>query len=459
MYILDHKINKSLTKIRDVLSDYFIDWLETYEEIKIDNNYHVIPRVKRIKLTPHKKELATDVVGCFVLNVAYRLKFGKTDIAIPRRESIYSIPLIYNGNNVNRSVSYTYTMLLCRFLVTECNCGEEIGYVKLKVDKIDYAKQKPVDGKKKAKLIVSEKKVSNYILSEEIIALFEDAKFLPEEVPMSVIEVRDETGKVISKKMTPKQRHMIKVLTLLNVKYKTNNLSIDGERIDFQLKKIYNNSSLNLGGRNYMTGTDATKAMYKQNRLKITINGEPCVELDYKSFFPSMMADMLGITFPEGFDPYAIQIDGCDKELLRDLAKKACLMLLNTDNMKAAQFALAAALSEEEWVERINEAKDRGEWPEGRIVHEIIEKLIERNGYLMHECQSSNALKYMNYESEINDIVLERVLMDGYIVIPLHDSFIVPVSAEKSTRNHMERAYELVIGGNNCRISSKIAEA
>lgn len=457
MYILDYKINKSLTKVRDILSEYFIDWLETHKKDK-DGNTSI--REVRVPLTKHKKELANNAVGCFVLNVAYRLKFGKTDVAIPRRESIYSDPLIYNGTKVSRSVSYTYTLLLCSFLVEQCNCGEELGYVKLKLDREAYAKQVPdANGKKKMKYEVAEKRVSNYILSEEIISLFEDAKFLYEETPMSVIEVRDENGKPISKKMTPKQRNMIKILTSLNLKYKSNAICIEGERIDFQLKKIYNNSSLSLGGRNYMTGADATKAMYKQNRLKITINGEPCVELDFKAFFPSMMADMQGITFPENFDPYKIDIYGCDPELLRDLAKKACLMLLNTDNMKAAQFALAATLSEEEWKERIDEAKEQGLWPEGRIVHEIIEKLIERNGYLMHECQSSNALKYMNYESEINDIVLERVLMDGYIVIPLHDSFIVPVSAEESTMYHMRKAYELVIGGNNCRITSKVAEA
>lgn len=457
MYLLDYKINKSLTKIRDILSEYFIDWLETYKKDK-DGTTRL--REERVTLTKHKRELVTNAVGCFVLNVAYRLKFGKTDIAIPRRESIYSTPLIYNGTKVPRCVSYTYTMLLCAFLVEQCNCGEELGYVKLKLDREAYAKQKPdANGKKKMVYEIAEKKVSNYILSEEVIALFEDAKFLPEEIPMSVVEVRDEKGNPISKKMTPKQRNMINVLTQLNLKYKSNAICIDGERIDFQLKKIYNNSSLNLGGRNYMTGADATKAMYKQNRLKITINGEPCVELDFKAFFPSMMADIQGITFPEDFDPYKIEIHGCDPELLRDLAKKACLMLLNTDNMKAAQFALAATLSEEEWKERIDEAKEQGKWPEGRIVHEIIEKLIERNGYLMHECESSNSLKYMNYESEINDIVLERVLMEGHIVIPLHDSFIVPVSAEDVTRHHMQKAYELVIGGNNCRISSKIAEA
>lgn len=445
MYLLDYKINKSLTKIRDRIANHFIDWIEGKEGKK---------------LTEHKKQLATNAVGCFVLNTAYRLKFGKQDIAIPRWQTIYSKPLVYNGTKIPRSVSYTYTMKLCEFLVAECYCGEQRGYVKFKVDKKDYAKQTPdASGKKKAKLVVHEKQVTMYILSEEIISLFEDAAFLPEDLPISVIEVRDAEGKVVSKKMTPKQKHMIKVLTLLNVKYKTNFICIDGERMDFHLKKVYNNSSFQLGGRNYMTGTDATTVMSKQKRLKITINDEPCVELDFKAFFPSMMADMQGITFPEGFDPYQIEIDGCDPEMLRDLAKLGCLMLLNTDNMKAAQFALAGTLAQDEWRERIAEARKEGLWPEGRIVHEIIEKLIERNGYLMHECDSSNSLKYMNYESEINDIVLERVLMDGHIVIPLHDSFIVPISAEQSTTEHMRKAYELVIGGNNCVITSKIAEA
>jgi hypothetical protein len=48
--------------------------------------------------------------------------------------------------------------------------------------------------------------------------------------------------------------------------------------------------------------------------------------------------------------------------------------------------------------------------------------------------------------------------MEDVIVIPLHDSFIVPISSEDKARYHMERAYKLIIGGNNCRITSKVAE-
>lgn len=459
MYLLDYKVNKTLSKIRDKLSNQFINWLENNESITLGSVTYYQPRDTRVPLTDHKKELAVNAVGCFVSNVAFRLKFGRKLISIPRNDKIYSLPLIYNGSKVPRSVSFIYTMLLCDFIKEVYWCYECRGDVKWEFDKVDYARQKPEQGKKKeAKYLKAECYTTLYKLSEDLIQLFE-VDYDITDTPMSVIEVRDSSGKVISKRLTPKQRHMVKVLTGINNKYRTNNICIDEERIDFQLKKIYNEGSFNLGGRNYMVGQDAQQAMSRDKRLKITINGEPCVELDFKAFFPSMMADMQGITFPEKFDPYQIQVEGCDPEMLRDLAKLGCLMLLNTDNMKAAQCALASALSEEEWIDRVKQARKQGLWPEGRIVHEIIEKLIERNGYLMHECQSSNALKYMNYESEINDIVLERVLMDGYIVIPLHDSFIVPVSAEESTMYHMRKAYELVIGGNNCRITSKVAEA
>jgi hypothetical protein len=450
MYLLDYKVNKELSKIRDKLSEQFIDWLETKEQVKEGEVIYWISK-ERVNLTKHKKELAINAVGCFVSNVAFRLRFKKTTIAIPRYKNLYSQPLIYNGQKVPRLVSYTYTMLLCEFIKHHYWCIESKGCVLWELDKRHLVKTG------EALMTKKEWHTTQYKLTDELVSMFDGCNLIADR-SMSVIEIRDKSGKVISKKLTDKQKHMVNILTKINNKYQTGNICLDDDILDFQLKKVYNHGSFELGGRNYMVGSDANKAMKRTNRLKITINGEPCVELDYKSMFPSMIADMNGVTFPESFDPYAIELDGCDRELLRDLAKLACLMLLNTDDMKSAQYALASTLAEDEWKCRVEEAKKAGMWPEGRIVHTIVEKLIERNGYLMHECDSRNALKYMNYESEINDIILESLLMEDIIVIPLHDSFIVPIRAEQRTRYHMERAYKLVIGGNNCRITSKVAE-
>lgn len=445
MYLLDYKIeNKGMLGIRDKILESFIPWVED----------------KKGKLTNHKLELASNAVGCLVINITYRLKFDKKNVAIPRRKCVYSTPLIYNCHRINRSVSYAYTMLLCDYLVEYWGCVHEPTVCKFGVDKQDY-REKKKDGisSPKAKLILTEKTIGVYHLSDEILELFNSLVVEPEEIKTSVIEVRDKEGKPITKRLTVKQKQVLQVLTLLNLKYRTNEIKLDGERLDFQIKKIYNDSSFKMGGRNYMTGTDASKAMQKDNRLFITINDEPCVELDYKSFMPSVMADFSGITFDEHYDPYAIQIDGYCPELLRDIAKRGLLALMNTDNMRAAQYALSAMMSEHDWKNKIRAAAKRGMWPEGRIVHTIIEKLLERNPYIATQCTKDKALEYQNIESEITDIVVEMVLQEGYIVIPLHDSFIVPVSAESFTKFAMQKAYELVVGGNNCRITVEMAKA
>lgn len=445
MYLLDYKIeNKSVREVRDKILSMFLPWVES----------------RKGKLTEHKVGLATNAVGCLVLNITYRLKFDKKDIAIPRKESVYSLPLVYNCSKVNRSVSYTYTLLLCEWMVSEMNCMYEKGYCKFEVDKVDYRNQILAGVKSpKAKMIVTDKMVGTYQLSDELLDLFSEVSLSPEDVKTSVIEVRDADGNTLTKRLTPKQKQVMEVLTLLNLKYRTNLIMLDGERLDFQIKKIYNESSFKLGGRNYMVGQDAQTAMAKDNRLHITINGEPCVELDYKSFMPSVMADFAGISFDEHYDPYQIQIDGYDSKLLRDIAKRGLLTLMNTDNMKAAQYALSAIMAEPEWKAKIKKANKAGVWPEGRITHTIIEKLLERNPFIAQQCSKDKALQYQNIESEITDTVVEMVLQEGYIIIPLHDSFIVPISAESFTKYAMEKAYDTVVGGVNCRITVEMAKA
>ena len=86
-------------------------------------------------------------------------------------------------------------------------------------------------------------------------------------------------------------------------------------------------------------------------------------------------------------------------------------------------------------------------------------KLLERNPFIAQQCSKDKALQYQNIESEITDTVVEMVLQEGYIIIPLHDSFIVPISAESFTKYAMEKAYDTVVGGVNCRITVEMAKA
>ena len=440
MYLLDYKIPKYLQPLSDRLSKEFKSWLVS---------------VKKIKVTPRTQEAMDNAVSCFVKNIVFIVSCDKEVIYIPRKESVYSQTLIYNGIKVGRKVSHTYTMLLCDFLFSEYGCFISYGGVVWEFDMETFKKTKgEVKQVKIGSKFTSSVKITDK-LRELVIPYVKNKR----ELPMSVLEIRDENGNAISKKLTVKQKEIIEILKSLNVAIIDNNICLRGNKLDFSVKKIYNNSSFNYGGRNYIMGTDAQQAQNTATRLEITINGENCVEVDYKHLHPSIMADLNGVRFPEDYDPYLIEFEGMDKELLRSIAKKGLLMIINTDNLQSAAAALSSALSEEPLKSEVKKAKEKGAWPDGRVVHTIIDKLIEHNGYLINTTGVDTGLELMNIESQMCDIVIEKVLMEGEVLIPLHDGFIVQERIAKDVECFMFEAYESVIGGYNCRVKMKKAEA
>ena len=438
MYLLDYVIPKYLNSISNSLHDQFLKWLDS----------------ENIIITNQTKDLTYKVVCCFVKNAVFIISKGKDMVYIPRKKMVYSEPLIYNGTKVNRKVSYKYTMLLCDFLVQRKDCFMSYGGVFWEFDLEAFKKSRG----KIRQVKVGNKFTTSIKLSSEMVEQLSLVAHKSTEIPLSVIDIRDENGKLISKKLTDKQKDIIKILNKLNIAIIENNICLHDNKLDFSVKKIYNNSSYRYGGRNYLVGNNSQQAQAAATRLEITINKEPCVELDYKHLHPSILADLAGVTFPDNYDPYSIEIDGIDKQLLRSIAKKGLLMIINTDNPVSAMAALSSALSEEPLKSEVLQAKANKMWPEGRVIHTIIEKLIEHNGYLLNSTSATTGLELMNIESQMCDIVIEKVLMEGEILIPLHDGFIVQRKNEDMLRQIMTYAYDSVVGGNNCKISSKIAK-
>lgn len=440
MYLLDYKIPKYLQPLSDSLTKEFRLWLV---------------RVRGKSGKPTLIESSGKAVACFVKNASFILSCNKDVVYIPRKKEVYCQDLIYNGTKVNRKVSYTYTMLLCEFLQSEYGCFMSYGGVLWEFDMEVFKKTR--GQVKKAK--ISSKFTTGVKLSSKLKETFSQVPLNGIELPTSVIEIRDVDGNLVSKKLTDKQREIIKTLTSLNIAIIENNICLKGNKLDFSVKKIYNQSSFNYGGRNYIMGDNAQQAQSRETRLEITINDEPCVELDYKHLHPSIIADLVGEVFPDNYSPYDITFEGVDKKLLRELSKKGLLMIVNTDSVQSAAAALSSAISEEPLKSQVKQAKDSGNWPKGRVVHTIIEKLIEHNGYLLSKTGSNTGLELMNIESQMCDIVIEKVLMEGEVLIPLHDGFIIQERNVEIVKKFMYDAYDSVIGGNNCRINVKKAEA
>ena len=56
------------------------------------------------------------------------------------------------------------------------------------------------------------------------------------------------------------------------------------------------------------------------------------------------------------------------------------------------------------------------------------------------------------------DIIIENILMEGEVLIPIHDSVIVVESFKDKAEQIMLQAYDLVVGGDNVVITKKTGE-
>ena len=74
-----------------------------------------------------------------------------------------------------------------------------------------------------------------------------------------------------------------------------------------------NGFAWNKGGRLYSQGD--YQSQKKDNRLRMTINGDPVVEIDIQASYLVVLHGLLGLPFDTSSDPYAI--DGFDRALVK----------------------------------------------------------------------------------------------------------------------------------------------
>lgn len=434
MYVMDSKLPKYLRSVSDNIVRGFIPYLED---------------IKDINVTKRREAIAIDAVNCFLFNARYFVKNNKEYVPITLKKEHYSKPLIYNGRVVrSKKVSFAYSKHLFNYLDT-IGCT----LVKGKLLEWDYNKET-------RQMVVHKSESSKIILSDELYNTIREVIPNNENITLkSVIEIRDSSGEVITKRLTPKQKEAMQLLNSYNEKILRTDLTIDDSYFNIQLKKIYLHSSFECGGRNYVVGESSNEVLNKVKRKKLLIDGEPTVELDFANLYPRILADMEGVVLPKGFDPYEIEMSGFDdKKLFREVCKKGLLIALNCGDMVRASAALASSLSDASIKDRIKKAKDKGTFPTVMRCKQILEKLVEHNGYLLNHIHSGIGHELTNIESQIMDIIIESILMEGEVLIPIHDSVIVVESFKDKAEAIMYNAYDVVVGGENSIVTCKVGE-
>jgi len=165
-------------------------------------------------------------------------------------------------------------------------------------------------------------------------------------------------------------------------------------------------------------------------RRNIWIDGQPTVELDIKGCQPRMLYHLQGKDYRD--DPYLIEENYTDEQ--RDCAKTAMQYLLNEPVEQRAKWG-ARALT-----------KQTDETGEVFFTdYYLPEKLIAKHQPIAHQFYGDVGVKLQIIESDIAYMVKTDLLSLGYGIVGIHDSFIVPESAQDMLyQSVMDRYFERV---------------
>lgn len=148
----------------------------------------------------------------------------------------------------------------------------------------------------------------------------------------------------------------------------------------------------------------------KAERLKLTIDGEAVVELDYAQLHPTLL--FLRAGQPLDFDPYAIP--GLDREEVRDLGKRTFQRLINRKaERQGGEIRMRAA------------AGDADLLPPGVAFQAYLQLFKLRLAPIAQWFGTGVGVQLQREDSDLAVDILDRMDRAGAITLPIHDSFIV----------------------------------
>lgn len=199
------------------------------------------------------------------------------------------------------------------------------------------------------------------------------------------------------------------------------------ERFQTDLYRQFNNGSFDQGGRLY--GSWWINAP-KRLRRKITINGEPTVELDFSGCAIRMLYHERGIDYRD--DPYFLPLlvaheekEGLGTSYYREGVKALTQALINGDSDGKPERAKIAGFS----FKPFTRVEVR------RMIEEKHESIIDAFG-------TGAGLRLQRRDSDLALAIITNMREWGMTALPVHDSFIAPKSYEMELREAMNSIYK-----------------
>ena len=430
---IEYKLDKNIIGLVDELIIEYESW------------YNIqLKGVKRVKVR--------NAIACILYNLSFSLKSNKVKVSISLNENTFSKSTVYNGVDTGRKVSYTAFKEVLQWLCETGLTTLELGGVKTWKENTRGYGGKLMPDKVEPTLLSMSK-----FLEDKIRACYPDLVELPT-IP-DVIQIRDKNKNLIEKPLGYQQKKLVKMLNQYNKYSRQFIISVLEDSFDIQLRKVYNNSSFTNGGRSYVIG-EGTTIMARTFRKKIKIDGEDTVEIDFKSLHPSLIAEICDVKLPDGFDPYGIEMDGYDKQVLRKICKVAFLCMFNARDFNQALAAVThelRGLKDEETEKHLpTQWKAEGKVPPVIEVKQILQNLAEHNMYAADWMFSGKGVNLQYIDSQIMDLIIQQFMDIDEFVLPVHDSIIVQERLKEFGETSMRVAYKQILGSDhNCRLECK----
>lgn len=189
-------------------------------------------------------------------------------------------------------------------------------------------------------------------------------------------------------------------------------ISLEGVNLACPMARIHNRD-FDRGGRFYPMGT-SWQNIKSQARKVLTIDGEPVVELDFKTLHPAILYAEAKAPMPR--DCYAIE------GWPRDLVKVAMLTLINARTVQAARLSIANS-------DRMAQRAVPGSQEAIGYASALIDAIKRAHSPIADAFHSDAGARLMRIDSDLAEAVMhDLILRKGIVTLPVHDSFLVPAS-------------------------------
>jgi len=207
------------------------------------------------------------------------------------------------------------------------------------------------------------------------------------------------------------------------------------ERFRTGLYRTFNNCSFEQGGRMYGGWWINTP---KSLRKKITINGQPTVELDFSGCAVRMLYHERGIDYQgdpyrlEAIAAYELEV-GLKADHFREAVKAITQALINDcDGLHPEAIALPDGLSFRPKFKRA----------------EVRRMIEEEHAPIADAFRTGAGLRLQRQDSDLALEIIGTLREQGIVALPIHDSFVVNTASRDNLLKQMNLSYEARFGFN-----------